>query len=80
VPWCADCDRYLSVPTVRADGTCPRCGNPVESPLRVDASDEADTDERVALPWHLWLLLAALAVYLGFRFWQGIEWLWSAVA
>ncbi len=80
MPWCADCDRYLAPPTVRADGTCPRCGVPVESALRVAAADETDTDERVVLPWHLWLLLAALAVYLGFRFWQGIEWLFSWVA
>jgi hypothetical protein len=26
------------------------------------------------LPWHLWLLAGALAIYLGFRAWQGIEW------
>jgi hypothetical protein len=26
------------------------------------------------LPWHLWLIAAAVALYLGFRAWQGIEW------
>ncbi|MCZ7531030.1 MAG: hypothetical protein M5U31_12265 [Acidimicrobiia bacterium] len=35
------------------------------------------TDERVALPWHLWVLLAALVIYLGFRFAQGLEALWN---
>jgi hypothetical protein len=27
------------------------------------------------MPWHFWLLAGALAVYLGFRALQGIEWL-----
>jgi hypothetical protein len=31
-------------------------------------------DEKVPLPWHLKLLAGALAVYLGYRFLQGIEW------
>jgi hypothetical protein len=26
-------------------------------------------------PWHFKLLLAALALYLGFRLWQAIAWL-----
>jgi hypothetical protein len=26
-------------------------------------------------PWHFKLLLVALVLYLGFRAWQGIEWL-----
>jgi hypothetical protein len=27
------------------------------------------------LPWHFKLLLGALAVYLGYRAFQGVEWL-----
>jgi len=27
------------------------------------------------IPWHLKLLAGAVAVYLGFRAWQGVEWL-----
>jgi hypothetical protein len=30
---------------------------------------------RASLPWHLWLLAIALAVYLSFRAWPGIEWI-----
>jgi hypothetical protein len=40
----------------------------------VTDGDEHADDRRPTLPWHLWLLGAALAVYLGFRAWQGIEW------
>jgi len=38
-------------------------------------AEEATQPRRASsLPWHLWLLAAALAVYLSFRAWQGIEW------
>jgi hypothetical protein len=36
--------------------------------------ERAHDDERLPIPWHLWLLLAALAVYLGYRAFQGVEW------
>jgi hypothetical protein len=76
MPWCETCHRFLSNPTVRADGTCPTCGHPVEGghPRATADHDVGDAEERPPLPWHLWLLGAALAVYLGFRAWQGIEW------
>ena len=80
VPWCTTCDRFLSPSTVRADGSCPACGRPVDRG-RAHASDEvsaASTDEHDddvgPVPWHLKLLAGALAVYLGYRAWQGIEW------
>jgi hypothetical protein len=39
------------------------------------ATEEATKPRRASsLPWHLWLLAIALAVYLSFRAWQGIEW------
>ena len=38
----------------------------------------ADDDEDLPpIPWHLWLLAAALAVYLGYRAMQGIEWIFG---
>ncbi|MFN8036118.1 MAG: hypothetical protein U0V73_09310 [Acidimicrobiia bacterium] len=30
VPWCRECDRFLSPSTVKADGTCPTCGRAVD--------------------------------------------------
>jgi hypothetical protein len=78
VPWCNTCDRFLSPPTVREDGTCPTCGRPVQEGSAHAApatSEEAAKERRTPLPWHLKLLAGALAIYLGFRAWQGIEWI-----
>ncbi len=89
MPWCAPCDRFLSPSTVRTDGTCPSCGRIVDpgrahpshpaAPAAADASGRPvdDTEAEVAepLPWHLKLLLVALAIYLSYRALQGVEWL-----
>jgi PHP family Zn ribbon phosphoesterase len=77
MPWCETCHRFLSPSTVREDGTCPTCGRTVEGrgtrSTLTEGGDQTD-DRRPTLPWHLWLLAAAVVVYLGFRAWQGIEW------
>jgi hypothetical protein len=84
MPWCDACDRFLSPSTVKVDGTCPSCGRVVDaghahvadaSPTSSSASTDDDAGTLPPIPWHLWLLLAALAVYLGYRAMQGIEWL-----
>ena len=72
VPWCDTCDRFLSPSTVLADGACPTCGRAVDP--GAPRTREADEDELGPIPWHLKLLAGALAVYLGYRAWQGIEW------
>lgn len=73
VPWCDTCDRFLSPSTVRADGACPACGRAVDPGAARSASDDPD-DDLGPIPWHLKVLAGALAVYLGYRAWQGIEW------
>jgi hypothetical protein len=89
VPWCDACDRFLSPSTVKVDGTCPSCGRVVDpghahvatpTPTTPTAAGEDEEEELPPIPWHLWLLAAALAVYLGYRAMQGIEWLIGAVA
>jgi len=79
VPWCLRCDRYLTPPTVRADGTCPSCGQLVDAgrahaPRRPHADADHDQDAP-PVPWHLKLLLLALAIYLTYRLVQGVAWL-----
>jgi hypothetical protein len=75
VPWCADCDRYFTPPALQPDGSCPTCGRAVEgapAPVRhAAAKDEA----LPPVPWHFKLMLAAFAVYLGYRFFEIGEWL-----
>jgi hypothetical protein len=87
VPWCPTCDRFLSPPTVTPEGTCPQCGRPVE-PGRArppgDGSGQpgsgpegapAAEEELPPVPRHLKILGAAMVVYLGYRFLQGVEWI-----
>lgn len=81
MPWCPECDRFLSPPTVNADGTCPTCGRPVEDNRPpgagrpgVDGPGEPDEEELAPVPFHLKALGAATVVYLGWRMIQGIQW------
>lgn len=88
MPWCPTCDRFLSPSSVHTDGTCPTCGRPVDaghahpaattdSPTPpVDAANpDTNTDEALdPVPWHFKLMLGALALYLGYRALQGVEW------
>jgi hypothetical protein len=83
VPWCTACDRFLSPSSVTTEGDCPRCGAAVDpGRARPAASAPAaapDTDSYVPdlepVPWHLKLLAGAVALYLGWRAFQGIEWI-----
>jgi hypothetical protein len=82
MPWCDVCDRFLSPSTVKIDGTCPSCGRPVDAghahtPAPAPAPAPDDEEDLPPIPWHLWLLAAALAVYLGYRAMQGIEWIFG---
>lgn len=52
---------------MNADGTCPQCGRQIAEP--------ADLDPRA--PWHFKLLLVAVILYLGFRLWQAVVWLFQ---
>ena len=78
MPWCPQCEQYLAPPRVRVDGTCPDCRRPIEAGGAHVGS--ATADSRAAepldpLPWHFKFLLGALALYLGYRALQGVEWL-----
>jgi predicted RNA-binding Zn-ribbon protein involved in translation (DUF1610 family) len=71
VPWCATCDRFLSPSTVRTDGSCPTCGASVDAG-RVKA--HAGQTKPRSIPWHVKALLGVFAIYLGYRAFQGLEW------
>jgi len=75
MPWCEDCSKFWNPNTIPPDGTCPTCHRIIADP----------PDTRV--PWHFWLLVAGLVLYLGWRVIQGFQWLigneqyaWAAVA
>jgi hypothetical protein len=44
-------------------------------PGRARAGAEVEPEEIPPIPFHLKLLGVALVVYLGYRFFQGVEWL-----
>jgi hypothetical protein len=73
---------------VTVAGDCPKCGTPVDPGAArpatvdsgVDVTSEAPSDadwvpDLDPVPWHLKLLAGAVAVYLGWRAFQGIEWI-----
>jgi hypothetical protein len=77
VPHCEVCDRFYTEPTITPDGRCPQGHVVATSGDRrlVQSVAGDDEDARVRAPWHFWLLVAALVLYLGWRLVQGIGWL-----
>lgn len=70
MPWCDGCDRFYDPRSLAPDGTCMQCGRFIAK-----AEDDADpgrVNDRA--PWHFWLLVVAVVVYLGWRLIQGIAW------
>ena len=67
MPWCENCARYFTPNSMPADGSCAGCGQVIAEPRK----------ER--LPWHFWLLLVAVVVYLGWRAVQGVMWVMDLV-
>lgn len=72
MPWCDGCDRFYKPGSLAPDGTCIHCGAFIASPD--DEPDRAD-DGPSRAPWHFYLLIVAVVVYLGWRLVQGIVWL-----
>lgn len=68
MPWCDTCDEYRAPTALTATGACAVCDSKVDvEDLRNPATTKA--------PWHFWVMIAALVVYLGWRLVQGIIWL-----
>ena len=68
MPWCEDCARFYSPNTLTEQGDCPD-GHHV--------ADPAAAEEVPKVPWHFWLLLIALTIYLGWRLIQGVIWVFT---
>lgn len=69
MPWCDECSHFYNPNTLTAEGDCPE-GHHVADP-------EPDDEPGTKIPWHFWLLVVALVIYLGWRLIQGIQWLLS---
>jgi hypothetical protein len=60
VPWCETCSRFQPSTVLQDDGACPDCDQVIGKPGKT--------------PWHFKLLVLAVVLYLGWRAWQGVEW------
>jgi hypothetical protein len=70
MPWCDDCQRFLTPNTLRPDGRCPECGIQVAEPSKA-AESESEDDYRA--PWHFKVMVVAVVAYLGWRAYEIIE-------
>ena len=66
MPWCDDCEKYWAPSAMTPEGACPTCGADLEAPEHSGPVD--GVDEKA--PWHFKLLVVALVVYLGYRFFE----------
>ena len=71
MPWCEDCARFYNPNTLSTEGDCPE-GHHVADP-----AEPGEEQAPPKAPWHFWLLVIALALYLGWRLIQLIGWLVS---
>jgi hypothetical protein len=63
MPWCEDCSRLVEDESLSESGACPACGS-----VLVD-------EQAASWPWHFKIVAGGTAVYLVYRFGQGIDWL-----
>ena len=68
MPWCEECSRFYNPNSVAPDGTCVQCGAVIGDP------PGSGGEQAARVPWHFWLLVVALTIYLGYRLVQGIVW------
>jgi len=69
VPWCETCSRFYNSNNVAPDGTCVTCGRFIADPAEVEEQQAGK------VPWHFWILVVALVLYIGWRLVQLVQWL-----
>jgi hypothetical protein len=82
MPWCDDCAKYWAPNAMKAGGSCPTCNKVLatKGALRMEARSlgvpgPGETEgEAPKAPWHFKLMIGCLAVYLGWRVLQGLQW------
>lgn len=52
-------------------------GEPTDDRESTEDGDDGNEEELPPVPWHFKLLVAAVVVYLGYRFFQLLEWFWT---
>jgi len=64
--WCDTCSEYRSSVAIDDHTCCASCGEPIAEHGPGDDGETATVGQNA--PWHFWLVVAALAGYLIWRF------------
>ena len=78
MPFCEPCNRFYTPSTLTPDGDCPEghhVAEPEDAPKLVQSDVQLEDEKEPKIPWHFWLLIIAVSMYLGWRLIQGIGWL-----
>ena len=76
MPWCEACAKFWNPNSMPADGTCPTCGRAIAA---YEAEQQAAT-RSTKVPWHFWVMVSAVGLYLGWRLVQGVAWVVQQIA
>ncbi len=68
MPWCEPCEKSWTPTSLNADGTCPHCGE------AVDGTEHISQPPHRA-PWHFKLMVVTITVYLAYRLFQLVLWI-----
>ena len=71
MPWCEPCEKFYNPGSVLEANRCPECGEELEVGDVAHAHEEVLV-ERAKVPWHFWVGVIAMVIYLGWRLIQGI--------
>ena len=78
MPFCEPCNRFYTPSTLTPEGDCPEghhVAEPEDAPKLVQSDVPLEDEKEPKIPWHFWLLIIAVSIYLGWRLIQGIGWL-----
>ncbi len=74
MPWCDSCDEYRAPNSLKTNGHCATCDS------EVDVADLKEANQApVKAPWHFWLMVIALVLYLGWRLVEGVIWIFDKI-
>ncbi len=79
MPFCESCDRFYTPSTLTPEGDCPQghhVADPEDAGQFIQSTAPPREEDRAAkVPWHFWVLLVAVVIYLGYRAIQMTGWL-----
>ena len=79
MPWCDTCSLYHAHDALGEGRACPDCGDVMSEsndPTRGALPEDEETRTvGQSAPWHFWIVVVALVIYIAWRVIVGIGWL-----